>query len=997
EYSSDNFISNVNTITSSVANTGTYSWAPTSTGTTYTIRVSDAQDSQTSDVSDNYFTVTGIGVTAPASGVTWNCGSSHSITWNYTGTFNYVKIEYYNGSSWVTVTNSVANTGSYAWTIPNTPANTAQVRISDASDGDPVGTSSVFNIKSVLTLSAPNGAEELNAGDATNITWTNTGTVNNVKLEYYNGSSWVTIIESMANTNPTSGGSYSWTVPTTLTSLAKVRVSDVDSGHPTSNDESDTVFTIKAGFSLTSPASAVNWAVNEAHNITWTNTATVSHVRLYYATEVDSYAAWTEITSGATANTNTYSWTVSDAILAVSRDPQDNPILAVKVKVVDSTSGNPASSVVSSAFNVLYYTITFSVKDSETSFDLSSLSVACSSGWSASSRTSGVNANHNYPYGSYVTVWSRANYNDASVSWVADSSKTISVALTSSTADVIVYHVYSNFTYDALSEAFKINSWLEKTGKVVGNPVNCTITIYDKDGQTVQILSSSSPDANGVFRTVWDITAPGLDAGSSYFAKVEIRSLGGNTYSSHVVYSFTLPQTVELSAIGTRVSAIQDSVGSGLGTNVSTIQASVGSSLGTNVSTIQTSVGSSLGSNVSAIQSSVGSGLGVKVDNLQTDVNLLKTAVGATENTTLYSSVGTLISEIGTGNISSIKSNTDSLIGQGLGSLSTNVSAIKAKTDNINWDDIGSIKTKTDTVAWTDIAGIKTKTDAINWSDVTTVKSNLSTLSTTVDTLAAKIDTINTNVTSIKSIAGTTSDTVSASTIYGKLQGAASSASSVSDGWSGRTAADIIGYIDNLENYLGTPNDAAGQNTAFGKIASLSTVAGNVDTVKSYLGTPNDAAGQRTVFGNIADVSANTGEIASVYTAATNAYTEAQDLRDELAFEGKSDSAYGMANALKGSVEEIKEKLDEAMNKLGDTQINEVVASVEEAKDALKQAAQATGAQAALREAARPAASANNLESLRDEVTEIKAMLQAVKAIVEKQEEPVVKSSFGNE
>ena len=94
EYSGDNFVSDVNTIIASTSNIGSYSWTPTTTGTTFKIRVSDAQDSQLSDTSDNYFSVTGIGITAPASGATWNCGSSQTITWNYTGSFTNVKIEY---------------------------------------------------------------------------------------------------------------------------------------------------------------------------------------------------------------------------------------------------------------------------------------------------------------------------------------------------------------------------------------------------------------------------------------------------------------------------------------------------------------------------------------------------------------------------------------------------------------------------------------------------------------------------------------------------------------------------------------------------------------------------------------------------------------------------------------------------------------------------------------------------------------------------------------
>jgi beta-lactamase superfamily II metal-dependent hydrolase len=90
-----------------------------------------------------------------------------------------------------------------------------------------------------LTLTSPNGGESWSGGNSRPITWTSSN-VSNVKLEYStnNGSSWTVIASSVA----ASTGSYTWAVPNTATTQARVRISDAQNGTPT--DTSDGVFTI---------------------------------------------------------------------------------------------------------------------------------------------------------------------------------------------------------------------------------------------------------------------------------------------------------------------------------------------------------------------------------------------------------------------------------------------------------------------------------------------------------------------------------------------------------------------------------------------------------------------------------------------------------------------------------------------------------------------------------------------------------------------------------
>ncbi len=89
-----------------------------------------------------------------------------------------------------------------------------------------------------VTVTSPNGGERWIAGTAHDITWTSIGTVGNVAIDYSinNGVSWINIAVTAND------GSYSWTVPNTLSDQCLVRVSDA--AYPAVSDMSDSAFSI---------------------------------------------------------------------------------------------------------------------------------------------------------------------------------------------------------------------------------------------------------------------------------------------------------------------------------------------------------------------------------------------------------------------------------------------------------------------------------------------------------------------------------------------------------------------------------------------------------------------------------------------------------------------------------------------------------------------------------------------------------------------------------
>jgi len=197
--------------------------------------------------------VPNIDVTAPNGGESWFSGSLCAINWLGTAGIQNVHIEFStdNGSSWSDIAASTANDGSYDWTVPDVLSSQCLVRISDAADGNPVDTSdAVFAIApTVITVTQPNGGEDWQADSPQAVTWTSSGPVGNVKIEYStdNGSNWAEITASTIN-----DGDYDWTVPDLPSTQCLVRISEAGDGDPV--DTSDAVFAIsvKSGYSFVS-------------------------------------------------------------------------------------------------------------------------------------------------------------------------------------------------------------------------------------------------------------------------------------------------------------------------------------------------------------------------------------------------------------------------------------------------------------------------------------------------------------------------------------------------------------------------------------------------------------------------------------------------------------------------------------------------------------------------------------------------------------------------
>jgi len=142
------------TIISSTANDGTYTWATVNStltdGTDYKVRVSSTTDSGLYDESDA-FTIEGrsITVTSPTSADIWSTGQSVNITWTSTGAISsYVDLDVYKGTTLVGYASSIDNDGIFSWLVDSfyVEGTDYKIRISDDTDASIYGESGIFTL-----------------------------------------------------------------------------------------------------------------------------------------------------------------------------------------------------------------------------------------------------------------------------------------------------------------------------------------------------------------------------------------------------------------------------------------------------------------------------------------------------------------------------------------------------------------------------------------------------------------------------------------------------------------------------------------------------------------------------------------------------------------------------------------------------------------------------------------------------------------------------------
>ncbi|MFH1459694.1 MAG: hypothetical protein ABIG64_04905, partial [Candidatus Omnitrophota bacterium] len=319
EYSTNSGSTYPNSITTASGEALSQSWTiPDAIGSTLRVRIRNTADATVSDTSDANFIIKGsVTAVTPNGGEVFIVDSTYDLEWSYVGSIPNVKLEYSeDGGSTYPVENLIiastpAVTLAYSWTVPDSITDQFVIRVSDALDSSVSDVSNAFaKIKGSLTITAPNGAENWVINDSHNITWTRTGSIANVKLEYStdDGATYPNLIVTGIASNLLI---YNWTIPDDPSALAKVKITSlVDT---TVNDSSNASFRIKGSVDLTAPNGGQTWIVGSTQQITWTKFGNLNLLTLAYSTNGGATFDNT-INSSVSASALTYNWLIPDAI-----------------------------------------------------------------------------------------------------------------------------------------------------------------------------------------------------------------------------------------------------------------------------------------------------------------------------------------------------------------------------------------------------------------------------------------------------------------------------------------------------------------------------------------------------------------------------------------------------------------------------------------------------------------------------------------------------------
>ncbi len=318
DYSTDAGSSWTSIVTNWTTFSNSYSWTvPNTPSTTVLVRVTDASFPCRTDFSDNVFTITpapsSLNITNPTVGMTWYAGQLVNVTWtNANLPSNFVRIDYSfdNGVSWNLVTASTPtnpSSGSFNWTLPNTPTTQARVRVRHVTDTTISTVSQAFTIRPFVVITSPAGSNQFAGCSNTSIVWSRGGTSNSWNLDYSinGGQNWIPITSNYFTTSSTSV-SYFWTIPNTPGTNVVVRVTDAND---TTKRDTSNSFTIIRDQSIivNAPNGGEVWQGGSNRTVSWANQNTSFTLEMLYST--NNGQNWTTI-STISSSVNQYTWGV---------------------------------------------------------------------------------------------------------------------------------------------------------------------------------------------------------------------------------------------------------------------------------------------------------------------------------------------------------------------------------------------------------------------------------------------------------------------------------------------------------------------------------------------------------------------------------------------------------------------------------------------------------------------------------------------------------------
>jgi len=584
DYSKTDFVSATN-IAVSDTNDGVFEWTvPDDISATVKIRVRSVTDVDAFDISNNAFKIQGaFQVLDPNGGDNFDIGFPHTIRWQTTGSINTVNLVAYStlpgdtgfpytAASPYSIAAGLANTPNgtktYSWNpVPDLASPRVRVRVIDANDATVLDDSDAdFRIRGSFTMVTPNGGETFTINSVQTVSWNKTGSsITQALLRYSTVSAagpWTAVAESEGTPNDgiiTNDGSFDWTVPDAPSPTVWMRVEDPND--VTVFDMSNNPFRIRVGFVFLTPSGGERWVTNEMRTVSWNTTGSTTIVNLLYST--NNFSSSTVIANGLANVTglNSYGWEIPNTLSNTA-----------KLRLVDAN--DPTVTGDSNTFTLDHYQITFEVRDLLTNNHLDVLAVNATENtgavhpwdeWVTSGLTSPFT--QGLPAGAWTATFSRNQYGDQAVNFVADRDQTVTVFM--ETEVVHIWEAITDLAYNTNNDSVAISTTLRRDGSTVPGAISCAVKFYDAGSLIKQFTQAGGPDAQGFYNFNW--TAPtGLVGGKVYNVVTTIGIATGGVFNTPRTFTITTEKKLQ---------DVQDFVGQQLDVPLSQVSDNIQSKL----------------------------------------------------------------------------------------------------------------------------------------------------------------------------------------------------------------------------------------------------------------------------------------------------------------------------------------------------------------------------------------------------------------------------------
>jgi len=291
------------------ANQGSFVWnIPNTPSDSILIRLSDQNDANFYDLSNDYIRIGNVQLISPNGGEKWQVGSQHLIEWSSSSNVNEFEIFTSTDQlNWRRLT-EVNNASSYNWSISNIIPGNYYVKIQDRNSNQVINdSSSSFFTISNIAINQPIAGDTWLAGSTQTIKWSNSSDIDSLEIKYSlnGGITWIKL-DSLNGADK----EYSWTIPTNISSSSVILALN-DYNYPDIIGRSGTFNIVNQGITLIQPNGGEFLTAGQNYDITWNASPEIQNVRIERS--LDDGATWQNIIL-STPNDGIYSWTISSSI-----------------------------------------------------------------------------------------------------------------------------------------------------------------------------------------------------------------------------------------------------------------------------------------------------------------------------------------------------------------------------------------------------------------------------------------------------------------------------------------------------------------------------------------------------------------------------------------------------------------------------------------------------------------------------------------------------------